>query len=451
MKEKEILEGVKERLGIEALNDMQKEMLSKSSEGTDIILLSPTGSGKTLAFTLPVLKMMKTSNADTPNKRIQCVVVAPSRELVIQIANVMREASKVFRVVALYGGHKVEDEVNSLKVTPDIVVATPGRLLDHSVRHNLELLPVRILVLDEFDKTLELGFEEEMEKLMKRMKNVSRTILTSATKADILPDFLRLDNPVTIDYSSQGEEVRGRMNVRRVAADSNDKLQGLLALLHNINAGKEFPDKAMIFVNHRESAERVYDFLRKEKVAAVLYHGALDQKDRETAVALFNNGSRPILVATDLASRGLDIERVKSVIHYHQPLTPEAYIHRNGRTARVEEEGDVYILTGPDEELKEFVTPDGELILDGKKEADLSQKFMTIYVSGGKREKISRGDILGFFVKECEVPAEDIGKIDVFDHYSLVAVKEKDVAKLLNKAQGKKLKGEKRKISCLTK
>ena len=446
MKEKEILEGVKNRLGLESLNDMQKEMMGKAGESRDIILLSPTGSGKTLAFTVAVLKMMKPSTG-----RIQCVVIAPSRELVIQIAEVMREAGKAFRTVALYGGHKVEDEVNSLKVTPDIVVATPGRLLDHSVRHNLELLPVRMMVLDEFDKTLELGFEEEMGKLVKRMKNVSRIILTSATKADVLPEFLKLDNPVTVDYSSQGNEVRGRMNVRKVQSDSNDKLEGLLTLLHNINHGKESPEKAMIFVNHRESAERVYDFLRKRKVAAVLYHGALEQKDRETAVALFNNGSRPILVATDLAARGLDIEKVQSVIHYHQPLTKEVYVHRNGRTARVDEEGDVYLLVGPDEELKEFVSPDGELMLDGKKEADLSQKFMTLYISGGKREKLSKGDILGFLVKECEVSPSDIGKIDVFDHYSLVAVREREVAKLLNKAEGKKLKGEKRRIRTLTK
>lgn len=446
MKEKEILEALKEKLGIEELNPMQKEMMSKATESRDIILLSPTGSGKTLAFTLPVLKMMKPSTG-----RIQCVVIAPSRELVIQIATVMREAGKLFRVVALYGGHKVEDEVNSLKVVPDIIVATPGRLLDHSVRHNLELLPVRMLVLDEFDKTLELGFEEEMGKLMKRMKNVSRIILTSATKADILPEFLKLDNPVTIDYSSEGEDVRGRMNIRKVVTDSNDKLEGLLALLHNINAGKESPDKAMIFVNHRESAERVYEFMRKKKVACVLYHGALEQKDRETAIALFNNGSRPIIVATDLAARGLDIEKVKSVIHYHQPLTEESFVHRNGRTARVEEEGDVYILVGPDEELKEFVNPDGDFTIFENKRADLSQKFMTLYISGGKREKLSKGDILGFLVKECGVEAGDIGKIDVFDHYSLVAVKEDKVAALLNAAEGKKLKGEKRRIRILTK
>lgn len=443
MREKEFLPNVKTRLGIETLNDMQQKMMASASEPRDIILLSPTGSGKTLAFTLPVMKMMKPSTG-----RVQCVVIAPSRELVVQIAGVMREVGKELRVIALYGGHKVEDEVNSLKVVPDIIVATPGRLLDHAVRRNVDLLPVRILVLDEFDKSLELGFEEEMGKLVRRMKNVSRILLTSATSADVLPEFLNLNNPLTFNFLGENESLRSRMSVHRVDSDGKDKLDTLLTLLNNISQGVE-PEKSIIFVNHRESAERVYDFLKKRNVSCVLYHGALDQRERETALALFNSGSHPILVATDLAARGLDIERVASVVHYHQPLTPEAYTHRNGRTARVEEEGDVYILVGPEEEVKDFVEIDDTFSLDPNLKGSLRSRFMTLYVSAGKREKVSRGDILGFLVKECGVPASEIGKINVYDHYSLVAVREEAVPALLNNAEGKKLKGEKRKISPL--
>lgn len=441
MREKEFLPAVKDRLGIERLNEMQQKMMAAASDTRDIILLSPTGSGKTLAFTLPVMKMMKPSTG-----RVQCVVIAPSRELVVQIAGVMREVGQGFRVLALYGGHNVEDEVNSLKVVPDILVATPGRLLDHCVRRNVDVLPVRLLVLDEFDKSLELGFEEEMGKLIKRMKNVSRYILTSATNADTIPDFLNLDNPVTMDFLDNNEKLRTRLNVHRVDADNKDKLDSLLALLHNINGG-EHPEKTIIFVNHRESAERVADYLKKHNVDVALYHGALDQRERETAIALFNNGSRPVLVATDLASRGLDIEKVASVIHYHQPLTKEAYTHRNGRTARVEEEGDVYLLVGPDEELRDFVEFDETFNLLPEKKTILRSGFTTLYVGGGKREKVSRGDILGFLVKEGGLEASSIGKINVYDHYSLVAVKEKDANSLLARISGKKLKGEKRKIS----
>lgn len=441
MREKEFLPAVEERLGISQLNEMQKRMMETASQPRDIMLLSPTGSGKTLAFTLPVMKMLK-----APTGRVQCVVIAPSRELVVQIAGVMREVGRMFRVIALYGGHNVEDEVNSLKVVPDIIVATPGRLLDHAVRRNVDLLPVRILVLDEFDKSLELGFDEEMGKLTGRMKNVSRTILTSATAAATLPEFLRLDNPITLNYLGGNEGLRERMRVRRVDSDGKDKLDTLLRLLHNINSGRAL-EKTIIFVNHRESAERVAEFLKRNGVDSVLYHGALDQRERETAIALFNNGSRPVLVATDLASRGLDIEKVSSVIHYHQPLTPEAYTHRNGRTARVEEEGDVYLLVGPEEELKEFVDIDETMGLDPLKEARLKSGMMTLYVSAGKREKVSRGDILGFLIKDCGLESGDIGKINVYDHYSLVAVREEKVAGLLNSLGGKKLKGEKRKIT----
>ncbi|MDE5875572.1 MAG: DEAD/DEAH box helicase [Muribaculaceae bacterium] len=443
MREKEFLPAVKERLGIEELNEMQQKMMASASDGSDIILLSPTGSGKTLAFTLPMMKMMKPSTG-----RVQCVVIAPSRELVIQIAGVLREVGHMLRIVALYGGHKVEDEVNSLKVVPDIIVATPGRLLDHAVRRNVDLLPVRILVLDEFDKSLELGFEEEMEKIIKRLKNVSRTILTSATKSDVLPEFLRLENPLTLDFLDLNSNLRERMKVRQVDSDGKDKLDSLLTLLHNINEGKT-PEKSIIFVNHRESAERVYEFLKKKGVAVALYHGALDQRERETAVVLFNNGSCPVLVATDLAARGLDIEKVGSVVHYHQPLTPEAYTHRNGRTARVEEEGDVYVLVGPDEQLKEFVEVDGVLTLDPAKRADLGSRLMSLYVSAGKKEKVSKGDILGFLIKEGGLQSDDIGKINVFDHYSLVAVQSDKVPGLLNAISCKKLTGEKRRITPL--
>lgn len=443
MREKEFLPAVRDRLGIEQLNEMQLKMMASASEPRDIILLSPTGSGKTLAFILPVLKLLK-----APTGRLQVVVIAPSRELVAQITGVMREVACGFRVVALYGGHSVEDEVNSLRVTPDVIVATPGRLLDHAVRRNIDLLPVRILVLDEFDKSLELGFEEEMGKLVRRMKNVSRYILTSATSADTLPEFLNLQNPLTLDFVGDNTGLRQRMRVHRVDSDGKDKLATLLTLLHNINSVTT-PEKVIIFVNHRESAERVAEFLKREGVDAVLYHGALDQRERETAVALFNNGSRPVLVATDLAARGLDIEKVSGVIHYHQPLTPEAYTHRNGRTARMEEEGDVYVLVGPDEEVREFVEFDDTLTMDPEKRGRLRSGFVTLYVGGGKREKVSRGDILGFLVKECGAEPGEIGKINVYDHYALAAVRDDAARRLIEGSVGKKLKGEKRKISIL--
>ena len=278
MKEKEIRELLASREGIATLNPMQEQMLRTSAEKRDIILLSPTGSGKTVAFGVPLLKMLK-----DPTGRVQAVVIAPSRELVTQIAGVLRNISGPFRVVSLYGGHNVDDEVNSLSVVPDIIVATPGRLLDHIKRRNIDVLPTRILVLDEFDKSLELGFEDDMAAILRHMKNLGRVILTSATDAPSLPDFLPVRDPAVLDYLESNRALRHRLRVRSVRSDGRDKLDTLLRLLRSIS-GAEGADRTIIFVNHRESAERVAEFLRKAGAACVLYHGALDQRRRESAL-----------------------------------------------------------------------------------------------------------------------------------------------------------------------
>lgn len=443
MREKEFLPLVKERLGIEELNEMQRKMMEEATKPCDIILLSPTGSGKTLAFILPMLKMLKPSTG-----RVQSVIIAPSRELVIQIAGIVGSIASGFKTTVLYGGHKVEDEVNSLSAGTDIIVATPGRLLDHINRRNIDVLPTRIFVLDEFDKSLELGFEKEMKKISGHLKNVSRMILTSATRADVLPSFLNLRNPVTLDYLYSGDGPRSRMRVHRVDSDSNDKLASLSRLLKWLASESGSWERSIIFVNHRESAERTYQYLKKTGIPAVLYHGAIDQREREQAVAMFNNGSRPVMVATDLAARGLDIKNVKSIVHYHQPLTEETYTHRNGRTARVDADGDVYVLVGPQEDVKEYVEFDRTLY-PGESAYEGEAEFETIYFSAGKKEKLSRGDILGFLTKECGVPGESIGKIDVYDHYSLAAVKKKEADSLAPLLKGKKIKGEKRIISII--
>lgn len=444
MREKEFLPLVKERLGIETLNPMQKKMMQSSAESHDIMLLSPTGSGKTLAFVLPMLKMLKPVSG-----RVQAVVIAPSRELVLQIAGIIREIAAGYKATALYGGHKVEDEVNSLHAGTDIIVATPGRLLDHMNRRNIDVLPTRILVLDEFDKSLELGFEKEMKKIVGRLKNVSHTILTSATRADTLPDFLKLDSPLTLDYLVENKELRTRTRIHRVNSDETDKLASLATMLGNLYANPDEQERSIVFVNYRESAERTAAYLKKEGFPAVLYHGALEQRDRETALTMFNNGSRPILVATDLASRGLDIEGVRNIIHYHQPLTPEAYTHRNGRTARASADGDIYVLIGPEENIRDFIEFDDTRHFGTDASASFPGRMETLCFSAGKKEKLSRGDIAGFLIKEGGADPGDLGKISVFDHYSLAAVRADKAKEIAEAVQGKKIKGTRRLVSLI--
>ena len=443
MREKEFLPLIKDKLGIEELNQMQRRMMSMASESRDIILLSPTGTGKTLAFILPILKILKPTTG-----RVQVVVVAPSRELVIQIYKIFSAVAIGFKVTPLYGGHKVEDEVNSLSAGSDIVVATPGRLLDHINRRNIDLLPARVLVLDEFDKSLELGFEKEMKKIVERLKNVSRNILTSATRAEIMPEFIKLKDPETIDYLSESKEIKRRMRIHRVDSDKNDKLETLEVLVRHLANGGE-PERAIIFVNYRESAERVANYLAKRGLPVVLYHGALDQQQREMAIAMFNNGSRPLLVATDLAARGLDIENVKSIIHYHQAQTKEIYTHRNGRTARVDREGDIYVIVGPAEDVTEYTDFDDTVYPDSEAPNPQVARYFTLRFSAGKKEKLSKGDVVGFLIKEGGVSAEKIGKIDIYDHYSLVAVSLSEADRIVGNIKGKKIKGEKRLITRL--
>lgn len=444
MKEKEFLPLIPQRLGISELNEMQKQMMATASEQSDVILLSPTGSGKTLAFILPMLKRL-----NPPTGRVQTIVIAPSRELVIQIADIVRQIANKHKTTALYGGHKVEDEINSLATTPDIIVSTPGRLLDHINRRNIDVLPTRILILDEFDKSLELGFEEEMSKIMKHLKNVSRKILTSATDIHDLPDFIKLQNVRTISFLTENTNLRQRLSIKRVVSLSKDKLQSLHQLLLLI-AGNKPIERTIIFVNYRESAIRIADFLSDIGASSALYHGALQQIEREKAIATFNNGSTPILIATDLAARGLDIESVANIIHYHLPLSPEAYTHRNGRSARVDALGKIFIILGPEEKPQEYISFDDTITLNSTLESSdentLRSSLTSLYIAAGKKEKISKADIVGFLIKQGGLSMEEIGKINSADHYSVVAIPTAKARKLLPLLNAAKLKGARYKI-----
>lgn len=443
MKEKEFLPLVESRLGIAELNPMQRKMMEASSSDNQIILLSPTGSGKTLAFALPMLKWLRPAAG-----KLQAVVIAPSRELALQIGGVLRDIAAGYKVSVLYGGHKVEDEVNTLSVTPDIIVATPGRLLDHLKRGNIDPETCRILVLDEFDKSLELGFEEDMRKIRNRLRNVSRTILTSATRADALPAFLKLEKPLELDFlPSESGKTRRRMRVFSVRSQGNDKLESLLDLLKSLAKEKGMVEKEIVFVNHRESAERTAEFLKRNGVDCALYHGALDQRGREQALERFNNGSAPVLVATDLAARGLDISNVANIIHYHQPLTPEAYTHRNGRTARVDSTGDIYLLLGPDEEVKPYVDADREYYPDPEGAPELRSELETFAISAGRKEKLSKGDILGFLTKDLGIPGDEVGKIFLADHYALFSVGKSAAGSIPRDAR---IKGAKQRITLVS-
>ena len=438
MKEQEILSLINERLGISDLNDLQKSVLKNLKISSSAIIYSPTGSGKTLAFSVTLLKALK--NLDT--EKLQAVIIAPSRELVIQISDVIRPIAPDYKVTSLYGGHNVADEKNSLQNVPSIIVGTPGRLLDHANRGNIDLTNVRQLILDEFDKCLELGFEEEMRKLLKKMPNLSRKILTSATILKEIPEFVNLREYVTLDFLENAENPNERTTIWQVKSEGKDKLAALRTLLYCIPQGK-----TIIFANYRDAVSRIYQNLKDNQISAGIYHGALEQMDREKAIAMFNNESYPILVSTDLGSRGLDIKEVKNIIHYHLPVSQESYTHRNGRTARVDKTGDVYILTHQDEQLPDFVTIDETFNLPEKCEKkSIVNRNSTLYFKAGKKEKISKADIVGFIANNSQIAPNEIGVINVYDHYALVAIPKQKAKTAVSQLLKAKIKGKKIRI-----
>lgn len=435
MDPKTISQRLAERHNITALNDMQLRMQADNSRRA--ILLAPTGSGKTVAFTIRLLRELTNSRGE-----IQAVVLAPARELVIQIADVIRPVAAGLKTVAFYGGHPMADEENSLKVLPDIIVATPGRLLDHIRRGNLLVDGVGALVIDEYDKMLELGFHDEMKRIVKRMKHLRLTILTSATRLAEFPDFLDLKGATTMDFTSRGPS--GQLQTVRVTSPSKDKLDTLEALLKALPQGR-----ALVFVNHREAAERVYSYLRENGLPAGLYHGGLEQHQRQQAVDLLNNGTTPILVSTDLGARGLDIDDVDYVIHYHTPLSPESWTHRNGRTARMGNSGTAYVILSDEENIPEYVRYDREYFPKGENPDGIRSEVATLYINAGKKEKISRGDVAGYLMKGADLGKDEVGKIVVADHYAIAAVPRAKAGKILSLLADKKIKNTRVKISLL--
>lgn len=437
MKLQAIIDNIHSRLGIAELNPMQHAVADAPSH--DLVLLSPTGSGKTVAFAIAMLRGLR-----DPDGRVQGVVIAPSRELVVQISRVIKELASGYKVVALYGGHSMTDEKNSLTPVPDIVVATPGRLLDHVNRNQIDLYTTRTLVLDEYDKSLELGFHDEMKKVIRKMPNLARTILTSATVIDKLPDFVKLRDPLTLDFLDTGGKPRERMQIVEVECPVRDKLDTLTDLIRSLPNGR-----VIIFVNHRESAERVYESLRRAGLPAGLYHGALDQIDREKAIDLLNNGTTPILVSTDLGARGLDIDSVHSIIHYHLPLSEQTWTHRNGRTARVDASGTVYVLTSEADSLPDYIEFDRKYVPTGKNDNPIRPDTATLYFNSGRKEKVSRGDIAGYIIKQGNLAPDRLGRIVVKDHCALAAVPAAEAERLVRDLSAAKLKGHKVKISIM--
>lgn len=423
-----------EAMQIEELNPMQDAAIDAWAEGKDLVLLSPTGSGKTLAYLLPLSGRLQTGV-----EGVQAVVLVPSRELALQTEQVFKSMNTPFKAVSCYGGRPAMDEHRTLKgVRPALVIATPGRLNDHLGKGNIDATTIRTLVIDEFDKCLELGFHDEMESIINRLPSLRRRFLLSATDAEDIPHFAGLDGEaIRLDFLQEEEQIPSRIRLHVVHSPEKDKLKPLADLLCTLGEGS-----SLVFVNYREAVERVGKYLQSVGISCGMFHGGMEQPDRERALYRFCNGSCHVFVCTDLAARGLDIPHIDNVIHYHLPTNEEGYIHRNGRTARWEAEGNAFLLIHSEEQIPSYIrsVPD-EFILPQNPPKPRQAKWATIYIGRGKKDKLSKGDIMGFLSKKGGLNRDDVGRIDVKEHYAFVAVSRKKLAHTLNLIRGEKIKG----------
>jgi superfamily II DNA/RNA helicase len=428
-------ESILAKLKIEKLNPMQEEVISAIHSTQDVVLLSPTGTGKTLAFLLPIIEKLDPKCAE-----IQVLILVPSRELAIQIEQVIREMGTGHKANAVYGGRAGYQDKQDLKHTPAILIGTPGRLADLLKREIFSVASLTTLVLDEFDKSLEIGFEAEMKEILAAVPSGVKKILTSATQEAQIPTFVGLKKPACIDYL---HEKITQLKVKAVISPSKDKLRTLVQTLSHIG-----DQPGIIFCNFKDTIQLVSSCLSANDIHHGCFHGDMEQIDRERTLIKFRNGTLRVIVATDLAARGLDIPELKFIIHYQLPPRSQEFTHRNGRTARMNSDGTAYILKWENETLPEFI---GKVETAAIKNAPIPKPpiWETLYITGGRRDKISKGDIAGLFFKQGKLEKDQLGVIEIKQDCSYIAVHASIAEKLILLVNNERLKTKKVRVSII--
>jgi ATP-independent RNA helicase DbpA len=434
------IQQITNRLGLTPSPMQQAASKAILSGSGNVEVLSPTGSGKTLAYLLPLAQLL-----DATSDALQAVVIVPGRELAIQTAEVLASLKAGLRGYACHGGRPTMDEHRELrKVKPQIIIATPGRLNDHIDKGNIETGDVRFVVIDEFDKCLQMGFADEMNKAVNSLPRSARRIFLSATDVstdELVNTALSPAGFEVVDFRQDAQQ-EDRVKVNIVHSPDKDKLAVLAALLRCFKG-----ESTIVFLNYRDSVERTTAFLSDEGFTVSAYHGGLDQRQREEAIYRFANGSANVLVSTNLGSRGLDIPDVKNIVHYHLPETEEDYTHRIGRTARWDKDGNTYFILSEGETLPDYVQAETlDFTMPDELPAPVAPRMVTLYIGKGKKDKISKGDVVGFLCKSGKLKGQEIGRIDVYDYYAYAAIERGKLKSVLRNVQGEKLKGQKTKV-----
>jgi superfamily II DNA/RNA helicase len=432
-----------QKLGIEKLNAMQHQAMKAISSGVDIQLLSPTGTGKTLAFLLPLVLKLASENLEGNSPKLRMLVLAPSRELAQQIEQVAKAMGSGLKVNVVYGGRQIAKDKDELKQDPDILIGTPGRVADHFRRETVDFSGIEYLVLDEFDKSLEIGFEGEMKEIISSLGGLKQRLLTSATQLNDIPEFVGLGKHDHLNFLDN--KPNAFLEIKTIVSPEKDKLPTLVnALCHLGN------QSGIVFLNYKDSIKRVSEYLTEEGVPHGCFYGGMEQFDRELALIKFRNGSHKLLLATDLAARGIDVPELGFIIHYHFPIKLEEFTHRNGRTARMQAEGKAFILKWKGEDLPEYMQ---EVSAIGFEEEAISDaplpspsEWNTLRISAGRKDKISKGDIAGWLMKQGGLAKENVGMIELKPDMAFVALKANNINKLTKQLAEIKLKGRKVKV-----
>lgn len=437
-----------ESLGYQTMTAIQAEALPLALAGKDLIAQAKTGSGKTAAFGVPLLCALN------PRDFVpQALILCPTRELATQVATEIRRLARYqqnIKVVTLTGGSSIGPQIGSLEHGVHIVVGTPGRLKDHLRKKTLDLSQVKTLVLDEADRMLEMGFVEDIETIIEETPSARQTLMFSATYPD---DILALSSrfqskpeKVSVDILHSNQHIKQQFFI----CQKNARLNSLVKMLEHFK-----PESAVVFCNTKQFVRDVYGYLSQQGIAAAALHGDLEQRDRDQVLVQFKQRSCRILVATDVAARGLDIDDLSAVINYELPHNPEIYVHRIGRTGRAGKEGLALSLLADSERYKlgvfgdylgQKLAPEAIEGLPASDETLSAPVYTTLCIAGGRKQKVRPGDILGALTGDAGIEGKRVGKIDVMDYSAYVAIEREVADKALGRLIKGKIKGRKFKV-----
>jgi ATP-independent RNA helicase DbpA len=434
-----------ESMGFTEMTDIQAMSLPAIIEGKDVVAKAKTGSGKTAAFGLGLLHNLKVKRF-----RVQALVMCPTRELAEQVAVEIRTLGRGIhniKVLTLCGGTPMGPQIGSLEHGAHIIVGTPGRIMDHLFRQRLDLSEVNTLVLDEADRMLDMGFEVEMAKVIDAVPLERQTLLFSATYPDTIAQISRDVQKNPIEVSVEATHDTDKIEQIFFEVEEVHRVKATAALLSHYQ-----PESAIVFCNTKIACQEVYDELKSLGVSALALHGDLEQRDRTQVLVRFSNKSVSVLIATDVASRGLDIKEVNAVISHQITPDPEVHIHRIGRTGRADAKGLALTLCTPKEMHRANAIEDyqkakvkwtGIQSIRFHANRLMQPEYASICIDGGKKSKIRPGDIIGALTKDADIAFDDIGKINVTATHTYVAVKTRSVKRALKQFNEGKLKGRK--------